>query len=235
METYPILIRGSTTKLVKIKATHYGQAVLKALDKYRNKFINYKHAKHMDLISARVDAAGLSKKSGKKQYVVLDKSGDGDEFKITDKEPSNPDEIYATYSNGSELKFEAPKPVKQAVDEILSPSTVKKSGKQDTKKPEQQKGQPTKPAVEEVSKKSNSKNMSTAKTKPAKKTAPAKKESPKVEKKATKPSDEKGVVSKATTVHLKPAQWEKLYKVSKDKGKSIQILSTEALIKQYSL
>lgn len=186
----------------------------------------------MDLISARVDAAALSKKSGVKQYVVLDKSGDGDEFKIVAKEPSDPDDIYATYSNGAELKTEPNKPVKQLVDEILSPSTKKKSDKQDTKKPEQQKGQPTKPAVEKASKESNNKIMSTTKAKPAKKAAPAKKETAKP---TVKPSDEKGVISKPTTLHLKAGQWDKLRKMAKDEGKSIQILATEALIKQHKL
>lgn len=171
MEDYPILIRGSTVKLVKVKARNFRIAIELALMKYRNQFVNYKYAKNMDLISAKKEAMDKSKKSAHKQFVTL---VDGGEFEVENyiSLPKDAD-VYATFHKGKEIKnepvaakvdaatkvTEAPAKevtktstakinVKQQKEEIMK--TAKKTAKVENKKAVDKKAAEPKKAVKEV-------------------------------------------------------------------------------------
>ncbi len=209
MENYPILIRGpARDKLVRIKAENFGEAKERALWKYRNKFVNYKYAKAMDLISARVEAAKLSRTTSKPQYIVLK----GDEFKVGATPPENMEDVYGKFVNGSEDKDALKKKSEPA--ETTAPKTLAKEA-----------------AKIKVSKNQKQNTMATpATSKPAKKAA-AKKSTP-----AKTASDiwHKGLTAKATTLRFSKAQWEALYKKAEENG-GIQKMAHDALIAKYGL
>lgn len=188
-ELYPIIIRGDTrTRLVKIAAESFGEAKERALMKYRNKFVNYKHAKAMDLIEARVEAATKSRKGGKPVYVVCHK----DEFKLEVVEPKNKDDIYGLFVNGSEDK--------EYLKNISAAEPTANKAKVDA--PTLSKGA------------TNGKVMATeAAKKPAKKAAKkvAKKE-------ASADLWHKGLTAKATTLRFSKSQWDQLYKKAEENG-----------------
>lgn len=103
--TYPFLIRGPTryarVKMVKIEAGNFRHAMLKAFALYPVKFVNFKFARNMDLISAKQDAKKASM-DGKERFVVAHKD---QECTIEFNEPSRiGDTLMAIFLKGKEVK-----------------------------------------------------------------------------------------------------------------------------------
>jgi len=104
LNSYPFLIRGPTNgrvKRVNITASSLTMAINKVLALFPNKFVNIKHARKMDLISAKVEAAKVSKASKKRTYVFVDaKTGECDISHSPLKETLH------CYLNGSEIALD---------------------------------------------------------------------------------------------------------------------------------
>lgn len=146
---YPFRVRGvnraSRQRLVKITAINYKNALNKVLALYPVKIVITKHARKMDLISARVEAAKKSKQLGKKYYII--NNVEEEECDVTSTYPKNPKEILGVFVNGSEVKEEI------AIEE----STPTKKEKQSVTKKETKMSTATKTskkAAKKVAKKS---------------------------------------------------------------------------------
>lgn len=102
---FPFAIRASrkvkARKPVKIRASCYALALEKVLALYPKRFVKLKNS-NMDLITAKVEAAALSKKERKNVYICVDDEG---ECVLLD---SPKGEVMGTYSNGSEVKEKEP-------------------------------------------------------------------------------------------------------------------------------
>lgn len=152
MNDYLLIIRnrGSTTKLKRIEAINYIQALNKACSLYPNKFINYKHIiRRMDLLSAQKEAASKSAKSAHKQHIVLLPDGD---FEVeNDLSLEKGMDVYMTYHKGKRVESTAvakasnkmePGAIEKAVKNNTQPEVKnevktqnKKEVKKETKKP----------------------------------------------------------------------------------------------------
>lgn len=223
MDSYPFVIGN---KVVKIAATGIRNAINRVTTKHPNKFINITHAKNMDLISAKVEAAKHSRTEKKKIYIIVDDDG---ECELNHAPLKG---VYACYSNGSEIALEndaevatiTPRPnkSKKRLSEIIMEDAEKIESKQKKKLPAQ-----SEKALKLISKQ-NTKETVMATTKPANKAAKkvaAKKES--------KVKDTR--VGKATTLLLSAEQWKRVDALITKDGGSIREMVAEALITKFKL
>jgi hypothetical protein len=158
--TYPFLIRGPTrsarVKMVKIEAGSFRHAMLKAFALYPVKYVNFKFAKNMDLISAKQEAKKLSL-DGKQRFVVSHKDG---ECSIEFNEPSRMgDVLHAIFMKGKELKESASAPTTK------QPAKAKPAGDSEAAIIEQAEKE------NKIINKTKSKSMAEKEAKPAKKAA----------------------------------------------------------------
>lgn len=98
---FPFLVRVSRTtktrKVVKVHATCYTNALKKVFALHPRKFVKLKNS-NMDLITAKVEAAALSKRERKIVYICVSDDGECELF------DSPQGEIMATFSGGTEVK-----------------------------------------------------------------------------------------------------------------------------------
>lgn len=179
--------------------------------KHRNKFVNYKNAKAMDLISARVEAAKLSRVKGITQYIIEK----DDEFTLSTSSSSDPTKLYGVFVNGGEDKGL----LKQLTSET-TPNKVDKIVR-------------SVPAQSAKAKKLIEGENKTTMAKTAKKTKSAKKATKKVAAKKEEKLWHEGLIAKATTLRFSEAQWEKLHKLASEHG-GIQKMSYDALREKYN-
>lgn len=116
MARYPFIV--ARNKMVIVEADRVSNAIDRVLALHPNKFVSTKYARnvqkhltntYMDLISAQVEAAKLSKTKRKELvYIVLVE----DEFKVTTEVDIDKDDIYSTWRAG--VKIEEPHADKQA-------------------------------------------------------------------------------------------------------------------------
>jgi hypothetical protein len=100
---YPFVVGN---KVVKISGHGLNNAIDRITTRYQNKLINITHARNMDLISAKVEAAKRSRTEKRKIYIIVDeKDGECDLSHIPLKG------VYACYNNGSEIALEIDAPV----------------------------------------------------------------------------------------------------------------------------
>ena len=111
---------GPRSRLVNVEATKYKNALSKVLAVNQGKFIQTKHAKKMDLITANEKAKKLSLKSAHKQFVVLLPDGD---FET---------ENTLSIEDGADIYSEWVKGVKQESDKKVKSGSVKKELNQET-------------------------------------------------------------------------------------------------------
>lgn len=131
--TYPFLIRGPTryarVKIVKIEAGSFRYAMLKAFALYPVKFVNFKFARNMDLISAKQQAKKESM-DGKTRYVVSHKDG---ECTVELTEPGKPgDVLHAVFAKGKEIKesIEAPKTTSKKEKPVTEEDVIESAEKE---------------------------------------------------------------------------------------------------------
>lgn len=176
METdYPFVIGN---KVVKISAYSIKNAINRVTSRHQNKFINITHAKNMDLISAKVEAAKLSRSEHRKIYIIVDE-GDG-ECSLNHAPLKG---VYACYNNGSEIALENDAPV------ATNEPRANKSAKPKSKNLPAQSGKAQQVIAKKEGKESaplsdstKNKTMATPKKKAAKKVAAKKVAAPKKEK-----------------------------------------------------
>ena len=128
METdYPFVIGN---KVVKISANGIKNAIDRVTFRHQNKLINITHARNMDLISAKVEAAKQSRAEKRKVYIIVDeKTGECDLSHAPLKG------VYTVYNNGSEIALETDAPVtttepvanKNSKDTVMATKPVKKA------------------------------------------------------------------------------------------------------------
>ena len=205
MQPYPFLIRGPTNgrvRRVNITASSLTQAVNKVLALYPNKFVNIKHARRMDLISAKQEAAKVSKSSKRKTYVFVDgKTGECDISHAPLKETIH------CYLNGSEIAVES---------KVSGPAKKEVETKNEKTMSKKESAKPAKKAIAPA-----------PKVAPKKETPAPKKEAPKAVKE-TAPAHE-GLIGKATTLFFNEAQWKKINAYCRDNSTTIRDLATSAL------
>lgn len=97
VESYPFIIGN---KVVKVKANGIKNAIDRVTSKHQNKFINITHAKNMDLISAKVEAAKQSRAERRKIYIIVDDEG---ECELNHAPLKG---VLHCYNNGSEIALE---------------------------------------------------------------------------------------------------------------------------------
>lgn len=160
---YPFLVKGKHG-IKRAVSPSYKLALAKILALFPNKYIKTKHAKAMDLITARAEALKLSKKSVHKQFVILV----DDEFEVENTlSIEDKADIHATFHKGVEIKEE--KGIKLPPTKTKQ-ETAKRSADMKT----------------EILKQINSKEMKKAlESKPSKKVAAKKVAAKKTDKKAT--------------------------------------------------
>lgn len=103
---YPFVVGN---KVIKVTASGIKNAINRITSKHQNKFINITHAKNMDLISAKVEAAKLSRSEHKKKYIIVDDEGEC----FIDNAPLKG--VLHCYNNGSEIALENDAPVTTTV------------------------------------------------------------------------------------------------------------------------
>ena len=214
MTDYPFIVMAPRSRLVKIAANKFSNALSRALSLHPNKFLKTQFARRMDLVSAQEEAKKKSQKSGHKQFVILLKSGDFEVENALSIEPKM--DIYSVWHKGK--KVEGP------VAKIkLSPQDEEPPVAKAPKRAEL----PTKKELNKEVKQTNKLNntiMKTEKSSPAKS---AKKVEPKKE--AAKPAKVEGI-GKATTIVLSSSQWAKFEKHLENKGMSIRDFVREAAL-----
>lgn len=166
-ENYPFVIGN---KVHKISAPCLSNALDRVTTRHPNKLINITHAKNMDLISAKVEAAKTSRTEHRKIYIIVDDEG---ECSLNHAPLKG---VLHCYNNGSEIALEndaqvatvAPRPNKKTL-----PAQSKKAQQLISKKEETANA----PADDDANKQKN--KMATKK--PAKKAAAKKATAPKKE------------------------------------------------------
>lgn len=101
MTDYPFIVMAPRSRLVKIAAEKFSNALSKALSLHPNKFLKTQFARRMDLVSAQEEAKKKSQKSGHKQYVILLKSGDFEVENALSIEPKM--DIYSVWHKGKKV------------------------------------------------------------------------------------------------------------------------------------
>jgi len=205
METdYPFVIGN---KVVKISANGIKNAIDRVTSRHQNKLINITHARNMDLISAKVEAAKQSRTEKRKVYIIVDEKTGECELNHA---PLNG--VYTVYNNGSEIALETDAPLTE-VAPIANKNTKRKIPAQSEK------------AIKLISKNSKETVMAT----PAKK-APAKKAAAKKE---AKPKDSR--IGKATTLLFTVEQWKKIDAIVAKGEESIREMAASAMVAKYKL
>jgi outer membrane biosynthesis protein TonB len=90
------------SRLVKIAAEKFSNALSKALSLHPNKFLKTQFARRMDLVLAQEEAKKHSLKSAHKQFVVLLKSGDFEVENALSIEPKM--DIYSVWHKGKKVE-----------------------------------------------------------------------------------------------------------------------------------
>ena len=153
MNSYPFVVRGKNLSFAtKIKAINYRMALNKILELYPGKHILIKYS-NMDLISAKVEAAKLSKQQGKTIFINVDKEG---ECEVSENKNNT---TYACYKNGNEVKVEEELPSEES--KTKKEKAMKKTKEQPVKKAQAKKTAAKK--VVEQAKKSPSSSIKGAK------------------------------------------------------------------------
>lgn len=171
--SYPFVIGN---KVIKVTAPTLSNALDRITSRHQNKFITITHAKNMDLISAKVEAAKQSRTEHRKVYIIVDSDG---ECSLNHAPLKG---VYACYNNGSEIALENDAPVTTTVPRpnkkklpvqsekaqaLIAKKTEKESAESDsTTKTKNKVATPKKKATKKVA---------------AKKQAPAKKVAGKIE------------------------------------------------------
>lgn len=101
MTDYPFIVMAPRSRLVKIAAEKFSNALSKALSLHPNKFLKTQFARRMDLVSAQEEAKKKSQKSGHKQFVILLKSGDFEVENALSIEPKA--DIYSVWHKGKKV------------------------------------------------------------------------------------------------------------------------------------
>lgn len=101
MTDYPFIVMAPRSRLVKIAAEKFSNALSKALSLHPNKFLKTQFARRMDLVSAQEEAKKHSLKSAHKQFVVLLKSGDFEVENALSIEPKM--DIYSVWHKGKKI------------------------------------------------------------------------------------------------------------------------------------
>jgi hypothetical protein len=128
MTDYPFITMGPRSRLVRVTAQKFSNALSRVLSLHPNKFLKTQFAKRMDLISANEKALALSKKSAHKQYVVLEKSGDFEVENALSLEDSM--DVYCIFHKGK--KIEGPE-IKNPEPEEQKAGNLKKNVTKSTK------------------------------------------------------------------------------------------------------
>jgi len=102
MTDYPFIVMAPRSRLVKIAAEKFSNALSKALSLHPNKFLKTQFARRMDLVSAQEEAKKKSQKSGHKQFVILLKSGDFEVENALSIEPKM--DIYSVWHKGKKVE-----------------------------------------------------------------------------------------------------------------------------------
>jgi len=102
MTDYPFIVMAPRSRLVKIAAEKFSNALSKALSLHPNKFLKTQFARRMDLVSAQEEAKKHSLKSAHKQFVVLLKSGDFEVENALSIEPKM--DIYSVWHKGKKVE-----------------------------------------------------------------------------------------------------------------------------------
>jgi hypothetical protein len=192
MTDYPFIVVAPRSRLVKIAAEKFSNALSKALSLHPNKFLKTQFARRMDLVSAQEEAKKKSLKSAHKQFVVLLKSGDFEvenQFSLEDKA-----DVYSVFHKGKKVEGPAVAKVKLPVKdeeetpvakapkraELPTKKELSKEVKQSTKEAVEKASRKMKPgaieeAVKEISQNKKQEIMKTkTKSTPATKAAPKK-------------------------------------------------------------
>jgi len=101
MTDYPFIVMAPRSRLVKIAANKFSNALSRALSLHPNKFLKTQFARRMDLVSAQEEAKKHSLKSAHKQFVVLLKSGDFEVENALSIEPKM--DIYSVWHKGKKV------------------------------------------------------------------------------------------------------------------------------------
>lgn len=102
MTDYPFIVMAPRSRLVKIVANKFSNALSRALSLHPNKFLKTQFARRMDLVSAQEEAKKHSLKSAHKQFVVLLKSGDFEVENALSIEPKM--DIYSVWHKGKKVE-----------------------------------------------------------------------------------------------------------------------------------
>lgn len=227
MNTYSFLVRGlsSNSRVQRVKETgsNFKEALDKLVARFPDKFINFKFARNMDLITARKEALDKSAKTKGTAFYI--KVTDDGECEVS----STPTHLdVAAFKNGGEIALES--------DVADAPKNEPKSPKKGKKKltAEEAAKRPNLRSKRTGKKLSEEDNKVDVKQKPSK-TMAKKKATKKVAAKKVAAPVNKNEIAKPTTLRLTKSQWDNLFKVREKEGKSIQILASEALVKQFKL
>lgn len=188
MTDYPFIVMAPRSRLVKIAAEKFSNALSKALSLHPNKFLKTQFARRMDLVSAQEEAKKKSQKSGHKQYVILLKSGDFEVENALSIEPKM--DIYSVWHKGKKVDGPVAKIKLSPQDEeppvAKAPKRAELPTKKELVKEVKQTNKETKQKEqnEKISKTKNEEIMNT--TKSSAKKVVAKKEAPKKLAKAEK-------------------------------------------------
>ena len=211
MIDYPFIVMAPRSRLVKIAAEKFSNALSKALSLHPNKFLKTQFARRMDLVSAQEEAKKHSLKSAHKQFVVLLKSGDFEVENALSIEPKM--DIYSVWHKGKKVEgATSPKIKLSPQDEEESPvAKAPKRAELPTKKELSKE-------VKQSNKETKQKEQETKTTEIMKtetKKSPAKKEvAPKKSAKATKSTTPaKGgevKLPRGNNMHLTAGEWAKV-------------------------
>lgn len=185
MTDYPFIVMAPRSRLVKIAAEKFSNALSKALSLHPNKFLKTQFARRMDLVSAQEEAKKLSLKSGHKQFVILLKSGDFEVENALSIEPKM--DIYSVWHKGKKVEGPVAKIKLSPQDEEETPvAKAPKRAELPTKKELSKEVKQSNKETKQKEQETKTTEIMTTKTKksPAKKAAP--KKSAKV-KKETRP------------------------------------------------
>jgi len=119
MTDYPFIVMAPRSRLVKIAANKFSNALSRALSLHPNKFLKTQFARRMDLVSAQEEAKKKSQKSGHKQFVILLKSGDFEVENALSIEPKM--DIYSVWHKGKKVDGPVAKIKLSPQDEEESP------------------------------------------------------------------------------------------------------------------
>lgn len=218
MTDYPFIIMAPRSRLIRVEAKKFSNALSRALSLHPNKFLKTQFARRMDLVSAQEEAKRLSLKSAHKQFVVLLKSGDFEVENALSIEPKM--DIYSVWHKGKKVEGPVAK-IKLSPQDEEEPPVAKAPKRAEL---------PTKKELNKEVKQTNKEtklNNTIMKTKEASPAKAVKKVEPKKE--AAKPAKVEGI-GKATTIVLSAAQWSKFEKHLENKGMSIRDFVREAAL-----